>query len=230
MGVLVEDLLLLARLDQARPLVLTEVDVLDVVTDSAAAARAAAVDRTILVEVDPAAAPALVAGDPVRLRQVVDNLLSNALRYSPADRPARLRVSTLRGRELAGLGEPNGATGRLDVTPDTWLAVLDVVDQGPGMPPDVAARVFERFYREDKARSRDHGGAGLGLAIVAAITAAHAGRVEVRTAPGEGAAFRLLLPLRPTQDAPPHGGRELPGSEEPVEASQSPALPSGAGH
>jgi two-component system, OmpR family, sensor kinase len=195
MGVLVEDLLLLARLDQARPLQVTEVDLLDVVTDSAAAARAAAPDRTIQVDVDPAGAPAIVTGDPGRLRQVVDNLLSNALRYSSADQPALLRVSTCSAQEAAAIAAPAGSTGMLQVGQDAPVAVLDVIDRGSGMSDEVAARVFERFYREDRARSREHGGAGLGLAIVAAIIAAHGGRVEVRTNPGRGTAFRLLLPV-----------------------------------
>ncbi len=177
------------------------------------------------MEVDPAGAPALVAGDPVRLRQVVDNLVSNALRYSPQDRPALLRVSTMSARDAAAVGEPAGSTGVLQVDPAAPLAVLDVIDRGPGMPDEVAARVFERFYREDRARSRDHGGAGLGLAIVSAITAAHGGRVEVRTHPGRGAAFRLLLPLlmvpptsiEPPADAlPPAAGGRSPSPAEPA--------------
>lgn len=203
MGVLVEDLLLLARLDQARPLELTEVDLLGLATDAAAAARAAAPERTVLVQVDPDQAAAVVAGDPVRLRQVVDNLLANALRYSPPDAPALLRVGTVRaGAARAAQPAAAGATGALSVPSDRWLALVDVVDRGPGMPAEVAARVFERFYREDRARSRAQGGAGLGLAIVAAITAAHGGRVEVRTSPGAGATFRLLLPLLESPDVP----------------------------
>ena len=229
MGVLVEDLLLLARMDQARPLDVTEVDLLDVVTDAAAAARAAAPDRTIQVEVDPVQAAALVAGDPVRLRQVVDNLLSNALRYSPADRPALLRVSTVTAREAAALAAPAGATGALDVSGETRLAVLDVVDRGPGMSDEAAARVFERFYREDRARSRDQGGAGLGLAIVAAITAAHGGRVELRTSPGRGAAFRLLLPLLDVADRRLDGSPAQPEPSRADARTDSPGASSSAG-
>ena len=223
MGVLVEDLLMLARLDQARPLELAEVDLLDLVTDAAAAARAAAPERTVLVQVDPDQAPAVVAGDPVRLRQVVDNLLANALRYSPPDAPALLRVGTVgAGAALAAQPAAAGVSGSLSVPPDRWLAAVDVVDRGPGMPADVAARVFERFYREDQARSRAQGGAGLGLAIVAAITAAHGGRVEVRTSPGAGATFRLLLPLLGSPAGP--DSPDLPDAADvPVVPAVSPA-------
>jgi two-component system, OmpR family, sensor kinase len=70
-----------------------------------------------------------------------------------------------------------------------------VIDAGPGMELVDAQHVFERFYRADASRSRRHGGTGLGLAIVAAIVQAHRGRVELRTAPGAGARFRVLLPL-----------------------------------
>jgi two-component system OmpR family sensor kinase len=87
--------------------------------------------------------------------------------------------------------------------------VLEVSDRGPGLTPDQAERVFERFYRVDKARTRraassgeSHRGAGLGLAIVAALVAAHQGTVEVQTAPGEGATFRVRLPLAPSSDEP----------------------------
>ena len=169
MGVLVDDLLLLARLDQQRPLEITDVDVVDLVTDAVAAARAAAPDREVAVHVTDPAVGLCVPGDPLRLRQVVDNLLSNALRYSPADQPVEVRIGALpAGGRTAG-----------------W-ATIAVVDHGAGMPPEVAARVFERFYRADAARSRAEGGSGLGLSIVAAIVAAHGGRVDLDTAVGPG--------------------------------------------
>ena len=146
MGVLVDDLLLLARLDQQRPLEITDVDVVDLVTDAVTAARASAPDREVVVHVSDPAVGLSVPGDPLRLRQVVDNLLSNALRYSPPDQPVDVLIGVMPARG----GQPGWAT-------------IAVVDHGPGMPPEVAARAFERFYRADAARSRADGGSGLGL-------------------------------------------------------------------
>lgn len=188
MGVLVEDLLLLARLDEHRPLGRQPVDLVELADDAAAAARATAPGREVAVDADPVAPATLASGDPARLRQVVDNLLSNALRYSPDREPVRIRV------------------GVADVADGRW-AQLEVIDRGPGMDPDEAGRAFERFYRADAARSRDDGGAGLGLAIVSAITSAHGGRVSVRTRPGQGATFCVQLPLaEPAESAQPDPG------------------------
>src|SRR5690606_21445625 len=119
----------------------------------------------------------VVAGDEARLRQVVGNLLDNALAYSPADTPVTVRVAARPAAE----GD---------------AVVLDVVDRGQGLTPEQAERVFERFYRTDAARSRARGGTGLGLSIVAAIVAAHGGTVEVDSALGEGSTFRVVLPRR----------------------------------
>ena len=182
MGVLVDDLLLLARLDQQRPLDIREVDVVDLVTDAVTAARASVPDREVAVHVTDPAVGLFVPGDPLRLRQVVDNLLSNALRYSPADQPVAVQIGVL--------GAGGGQSG--------W-ATIAVVDHGPGMPPEVAARVFERFYRADAARSRSDGGSGLGLAIVAAIVAAHHGRVDLDTGAGQGCQVTVSLPLDPAR-------------------------------
>ncbi len=186
MGVLVDDLLLLARLDQQRPLDITDVDVVDLVADAVTAARAASPERVLAVHVSDAAVGLSVPGDPLRLRQVVDNLLSNALRYSPPEQPVDVRIGV-----LAAAGVQPG-----------W-ATIAVVDHGPGMPPEVAARAFERFYRADAARSRADGGSGLGLAIVAAIVAAHAGRVDLDTGHGQGCRITVSLPLE-TGIARPH--------------------------
>ena len=114
----------------------------------------------------------------MRLRQVIGNLMSNALTHTPDGTPVTVRI-------LAGPREPVPSI------------VLEVTDQGPGLPPEQAERVFERFYRADQARTRKAGGTGLGLAIVAALVAAHGGTVALRTAPGEGATFRVTLPLAP---------------------------------
>jgi two-component system OmpR family sensor kinase len=179
MGLLVDDLLLLARLDQQRPFEHGPVDLRTLATDAVEAARATAPDRDISLDLpmddDDADGGLVVAGDEPRLRQVLSNLLDNALAYSPADAP----ITVLGGRTRRD--------GR-------DLAFVQVRDRGPGMIPEQAERVFERFYRTDRARSRAQGGTGLGLSIVAAITAAHGGTVELDTAPGEGATFRVLLP------------------------------------
>jgi len=180
MGLLVEDLLLLARLDQARPLERGPVDLLALAAEAVNDARAVAPDRRI--ELAAAAgrddgAPPIVLGDEPRLRQVVANLMSNALTHTPPGTPIEVRAGT---RELHG---------------GTW-AVIEVTDHGSGLAPEQAERVFERFYRADPARSHD-GGSGLGLAIVAALAAVHGGSAEVDTKQGRGATFRVLLPLAP---------------------------------
>jgi two-component system OmpR family sensor kinase len=183
MGLLVEDLLLLARLDQQRPLDRHPVDLLALAADAVHDARAVAPDRRIELVVggengDPAGPALVVLGDDQRLRQVLANLVNNALTHTPAGGPIEVRVgaSTLDGR-------PGAA--------------VEVVDHGPGLAPGQAERVFERFYRADPARSHTDGGTGLGLSIVAALVAVHGGRVGVDTVPGRGARFRVVLPLAP---------------------------------
>jgi two-component system OmpR family sensor kinase len=171
MGVLVEDLLLLARVDQQRPLDHAPVDLLAVATDAVHDARAVAPDREIDLDLLDSDVPPVVLGDDARLRQVLTNLVGNALTHTPATASIRVRVG-VRGDE----------------------AVLEVADDGPGLAPEDAARAFERFYRADPSRTRSSGGTGLGLSIVAALVAAHGGTVEVDTAPGAGAVFRVRLP------------------------------------
>ncbi|MGH3716554.1 MAG: ATP-binding protein [Micromonosporaceae bacterium] len=177
MGLLVEDLLLLARLDQHRPIAWEQVDLLELAVDARDAARAVAPDRPI--ELVVGAGLPVVMGDEARLRQVLDNLLRNALIHTPAETPVEIRVRA-----------------------EARTAVLEVVDQGPGLDPDQAERVFERFYRADPARGRRHGSSGLGLAIVAALAAAHGGRAGVVSSPGEGATFWVRLPLAPAARQP----------------------------
>lgn len=179
MGLLVDDLLLLARLDQQRPLDLAKVDLVELVVAAVAAAQVAGPARDIRIEVAQTEEALAVEGDSARLRQVLDNLLSNAIRYTPAQSPITVRL---------GMGHPEGAPDL-----DRW-ARIEVEDRGPGLSPEAAARAFERFYRADRARSRAGGGSGLGLAIVAAIVAAHKGVVELDTALDRGATFRVLLP------------------------------------
>jgi two-component system, OmpR family, sensor kinase len=174
MGVLVDDLLLLARLDQGRPLARERIDLATLAAELAADARVVEPERPIEIRCDT---PVWVDGDDVRLRQVVGNLLSNARSHTPPRAPVSVRAAERDGE-----------------------AVLEVADSGPGLAPDHAARVFERFFRADPSRARASGGSGLGLSIVAAIAEAHGGRAEVESAPGAGALFRMVLPLALTGD------------------------------
>ncbi|NUT43500.1 MAG: HAMP domain-containing histidine kinase [Thermoactinospora sp.] len=174
MGLLVDDLLLLARVDQHRPLRKSPVDMLALAADAVHDARILAPDRDIRLDVVGGAA-LIVSGDEVRLRQVVGNLMSNALVHTPEATPVTVRV---------------GLTGD--------RVFLEVVDKGPGLTPEQVERVFERFYRADSARSRRTGedrGSGLGLAIVNALVEAHDGTVGVSSRAGSGATFRVELPL-----------------------------------
>ncbi len=182
MGLLVEDLLLLARLDQQRPLARQSIDLLSLAADAVHDARLLAPGRTIDLSVQRGAA-FLVTGDEPRLRQVIGNLMSNALTHTPDGSPIEVSIGS----------------GTLDprVRDSAPAATLDVTDHGPGMTPEQAHRVFERFYRADQARTRSTGGSGLGLAIVSALVAAHGGVASVKTAPDRGATFRIALPLAP---------------------------------
>jgi two-component system OmpR family sensor kinase len=182
MGLLVEDLLLLARLDQQRPLARQPIDLLSLAADAVHDARLLAPARTIDLSVQPGAA-FLVIGDEPRLRQVIGNLMSNALTHTPDGTPIEVSIGS-------GTLDPRLPSSSPAVT-------LDVTDHGPGMTPEQAHRVFERFYRTDQARTRATGGSGLGLAIVNALVSAHGGVASVRTAPGQGATFRIALPLAP---------------------------------
>lgn len=176
---LVEDLLLLARLDQQRPLEANPVDLLAIAADAVHDATAIAPDHeTTLVVADPASAEPIVLGDEPRLRQVVTNLVANALHHTPA-----------------------GTHVRVGVQVHDRTAVLEVTDDGPGLSPADARKVFERFYRADSSRARTSGGAGLGLSIVAALVSAHGGTVDLHTAPGRGARFSVRIPLAQGQAA-----------------------------
>ena len=168
MGTLVDDLLSLARLDAGRPLERSPVDLAAVAGDAVRDARAVEPGRPITVD---AGAPIAVDGDEGRLRQVVANLVGNALVHTEPGTPIAVRVRGDQGR-----------------------AVLEVEDRGPGMDADVAARAFERFYRADPARTRHRGGSGLGLSIVDAVVKAHGGTTSIRTAPGAGTTVRVELP------------------------------------
>jgi two-component system, OmpR family, sensor kinase len=212
MGLLVEDLLMLARLDQQRPLNVAPVDVLTLAADAVQDARIVSPGRPIDLVVAPGTA-FLVDGDEPRLRQVLANLVNNALTHTPAGTPVRVKIGagTLppkadgRANGQASAGANGSAGGAGDAAAASGepvpAVVLDVEDDGPGMPAEQAQRVFERFYRADAARNRASGGTGLGLAIVAGLVSAHGGTVSVRTAPGEGADFHVRLPLSPDAQA-----------------------------
>jgi len=180
MGGLVEDMLVLARVDQQRPIERRPVDLLTLTADAVQDARIVAPSRSIDLTVGPGAA-FLVLGDEARLRQVISNLMNNALTHTPEGSPISVRI-------LAGYQPGN---------PAVPCAILEVTDHGPGLTEEQASRVFERFYRADQARARRTGGSGLGLAIVQALVAAHGGTVSLDTAPAHGATFRITLPLAP---------------------------------
>jgi two-component system OmpR family sensor kinase len=166
MGVLVEDLLTLARLDEVADAPHAEVDLTPLARDTVADAHATAPDRAIGIQAD---GPAVVLGDAHQLRQVLGNLVRNALVHT---------------------------TAGIDVTVrrDNGEVELTVRDHGPGLPTDDPNALFERFWRAEGGRERGKSGAGLGLAIVAAIVGAHGGRVSAANAEGGGAAFTVTLP------------------------------------
>jgi two-component system, OmpR family, sensor kinase len=209
MGILVEDMLLLARLDQQRPLARQTVDLLTLAADAVHDARVVAPNRSINLTVSTGAA-LLVIGDEVRLRQVIGNLMSNALSHTPHGTPidVLIRSGSLdeapsavavdvpsRPDQPAPPPEPAPPPGPARSATVRSAAVLEVTDHGPGLTAEQAEHAFERFYRADQARTS--GGAGLGLAIVAALVTAHGGNVWVRSQPGSGATFSIALPLAP---------------------------------
>lgn len=177
MGRLVEDLLLLTRLDSQPSFERAPVDLTVLAADTVQDARVRAPQRSIrLVNLNGRASPVMTTGDDHALRQVLANLVTNALSHTPEDTPVEI------------------ALGEVD-----RKAVLEVRDHGPGIHPDMAGRVFERFYRADPSRSRARGGTGLGLAIVAAIVERHRGSVQHRPTPGGGATFRVEFPMAPSR-------------------------------
>jgi two-component system, OmpR family, sensor kinase len=168
MSLLVEDLLLLARLDEGRPLERRPLELEEVVGEAVETARMLDPERPISVELGHAH----VDGDRERLRQIVDNLLANARSHTPPGTPVHVSVSRQNG-----------------------TAEIAVSDVGPGLTPEQATHVFERFYRTDASRARASGGVGLGLSIVAAVAEAHGGSATAEPGAGKGATFRIRLPL-----------------------------------
>jgi two-component system OmpR family sensor kinase len=178
MGALVENLLTLARLDQVPEAPRTPVNLSELARDAADDARAMAPDRTVSLDTDDAVT---VLGDSSQLRQVLGNLVRNALMHTPPGTPIDLSVR-------------RGEAGE---------AMLEVRDHGRGLPTDDTDALFERFWRADPGRGRGRGGAGLGLSIVAAIVDAHGGRVSAANAAGGGASFTIALPAAGLTEAPP---------------------------
>jgi two-component system OmpR family sensor kinase len=169
MSLLVDDLMLLARLDENRPLENEPVELGKLVHEAVDAAQAVEPNRPITFDEDDAA---VVLGDRDRLRQAIDNLLANVRAHTPPATPVHVSVSSVNGS-----------------------ARIDVADEGPGLTAEQLEHVFERFYRVDASRARASGGAGLGLSIVAAVAAAHGGTAEAHSEPGAGATFTIELPL-----------------------------------
>ena len=184
MTALVEDLLLLARLDEGKELVFGTVDLHRLLVESVTDAQVAGPDH--VWEIDADAVPIVVAGDQGRLHQVVANLLTNARVHTPA-----------------------GTRVTAEVTRDGSEAVVRISDDGPGITPDAAAELFERFARADLSRARRTGGTGLGLSIAKAIVTGHGGAISVDSAPGR-TVFEVRLPARPVdpQEQEPHSETE----------------------
>jgi two-component system OmpR family sensor kinase len=178
MGILVDELLLLAHTDGTRPIVLTAVDLTELVTDASEDARARDAHRPIDVDV---ADDVVITGDEDRLRQALNNLVTNALVHTPEETPVTLRLSTHGGD-----------------------AVVSVEDAGPGLDTEALEHAFDRFWRRDPSRSRTTGGTGLGLAIVDAVARSHGGTVTAENRPSGGARFTLRLPVDPQQDSGTH--------------------------
>jgi two-component system OmpR family sensor kinase len=170
MSVLVDDLLLLARLDAGRPLEQRPVDLTRLAIDATTDARVAAPDHRWVLDLPEE--PVAVKGDEARLRQVLANLVANAAKHTPSGTTVTVALTEDEG----------GCVARLSVT-----------DDGPGIPDRLQSRLFERFFRGDPSRSRSAGGTGLGLAIVDAVTTAHGGQVELSSCPGL-TTFTVTLP------------------------------------
>jgi two-component system, OmpR family, sensor kinase len=186
---LVSDLLTLARLDEGQPIEHFAVELVTISAEAVQTARTVGPEWPLTLS---AARPVEVMGDPHRLRQVVDNLLANVRSHTPAGTSSEVWVDSVGDQ-----------------------AVIVVADHGPGLPADQAPRVFERFFRSDPSRSRSHGGAGLGLSIVAAIVEAHGGTVEAQGAPGEGMTITVRLPVAMPIDPEPDEGPDGWSSEQP---------------
>ncbi|GLF92956.1 sensor histidine kinase [Streptomyces yaizuensis] len=209
MSLLVDDMQLLARLDQQPTYRAEPVDLLSLAADAVGATAVGSPSRDISLdplrpgsELDVVETP----GDPHRLRQVIDNLLSNACRHTPPATPVAVRVGRTRtAPDTGGVNAPHRASPTPPLPPGVPVCVLEVADEGAGLSAEDAHQVFDRFYRADPSRSRDRGGSGLGLSIAATIAQGHGGRLELDTGSGRGCTFRVLLPILRTGGDPGPG-------------------------
>ena len=182
---LVSDLLTLSRLESgASGLRFEAMDLRETVAESCRTQVHAAETKKVTLTPGLPAAPVTIEGDVEAMRELVDNLVSNAIKYTPSGGRVDVRLAT-----------ENGS------------AVLEVADTGIGIPPEEQGRVFERFYRIDKARSRQMGGTGLGLSIVKHVALAHGGTVSLKSAPGRGSTFRVQVGLKPGNGSRREGTR-----------------------
>lgn len=183
---LVEDLLTLARLDEQRSMEIDPIELLQLASDLVLDTRATAPERAItLTGLAPGSSPqsAPTVGDANRLRQVISNLMTNVLRYTPTDTPIEIAVGT-----------------ETSQTDGTTHSIIKIRDHGPGIAPEDAEKIFQRFYRADTSRDRDTGGSGLGLAIVAGIVSQHHGTVRHEETPGGGTTMVVRLPYHPVDE------------------------------
>ncbi len=216
---LVEDLLALARLDEGRELVMKSLDLNRLAHDAALDARAQAPDRAVTVIDDPACP--VVVGDEHKVRQLLTNLIGNAMRHTAAGSPIEIVVSTpgsaddggaeagagvsAGGGAGAGAGAGAGSTNGVRAGA-TRMSRFEIVDHGEGVPEQIREKIFDRFWRADNSRNRETGGSGLGLAIVKSIVDAHRGKVSVVETPGGGATFRVDLPAEVPAEGFPSTG------------------------
>jgi two-component system OmpR family sensor kinase len=212
MTVLVDDLLLLARLDAGRPLEREPVDLSRLVIETTSDARVARGDHRW--QLDLPDEPVLVPGDEHRLHQVMANLLSNAGKHTPAG--STVSVALILGATVTGTGTTSAGTAAVQrgIMPSGPRVELSITDDGPGIPPELLPELFERFTRGDTGRAREVNAAGkstgLGLAIVDAVVAAHGGCIAVTSRPGM-TRFAILLPLLPEPAGQPQASPIRPG-------------------
>ncbi len=218
MGVLVEDLLALARLDESRPLEISDVNLVELANDAAMDARAVDPERTVSVVtshgIDAATGLHIHASED-KIRQVMTNLVGNALRFTPPASPLEIVLSSdaaaldttakptkaprsaksSSSAKSATVAKSAGSVGPAGPSGAATFATISIVDHGDGIPPQIRQKIFERFWRADSSRTRETGGSGLGLAIVSSIVAAHHGTIDVTETPGGGATFSVTLPV-----------------------------------